>query len=76
MQQFIISLQQEEEARRQADVILGDVRRKQSENKRLLKTLQTLKELRILRARSLESRCALFSTEKDTNRFNSVIGNL
>ena len=55
-------------------MILSEVRQKKIEAKRLRKTMQSLRELRSLRARSLESRCGLFSREEDTNNFNHTMG--
>ncbi|KAI9555826.1 hypothetical protein GHT06_018342 [Daphnia sinensis] len=63
-------------ARRTIEGLLSETRRKQSEIKRLRKLFNTLKELRSLRARSLESRCALFSQQEDTDHFNNTLDQL
>ncbi|XP_057367467.1 uncharacterized protein LOC130688498 isoform X1 [Daphnia carinata] len=63
----------QQEARREADGFFSETRRKQSEVKRLGQLLNSLKELRSLRARSLESRCALFSKQEDTDHFNKTL---
>lgn len=65
---------QHQEAKLEADVVLSEIRRKRSEVTRISQVLNSLRELRSLRARSLESRCALFSKQEDTDNFNSKLG--
>jgi len=62
--------------RREADLVLSEVHRKQNEAKRMAMLLQSLKELRRLRAESLKSRRGLYTTEEDNVRFNSTIDGL
>jgi hypothetical protein len=69
---FIKSL----EAKREADVILGEVRRKRNDTQRIGQLLQSLRDLRVLRARSLELGRALFSKQEDTDHFNSTLGKM
>jgi hypothetical protein len=53
---------------------MGEVRRKINDTKRIIELLQSLRELRVLRARSLELQRALFSKQEDTDHFNSTLG--
>ncbi len=64
------------EAKREADIILGEVRRKRNDTQRIRQLLQSLRDLRALRARSLELGRALFSKQEDTNHFNSTLGKI
>ena len=61
-------------AKSEADTFLGEVRRKLKDTKRIIELLQSLRELRVLRARSLELQRALFSKQEDTDHFNSTLG--
>ncbi|XP_032781511.2 programmed cell death protein 7-like [Daphnia magna] len=65
-----------QEARREVDGFFSEIRRKQSEVKRIRQLFKSLRELRSLRARSLESRCALFSKQEDTDQFNNTLDQL
>jgi len=61
--------------RREADLVLSEVHRKQNEAKRMTMLLQSLKELRQLRAESLKSRRGLYTKEQDNVHFDNTISN-
>lgn len=62
--------------RREADLVLSEVHRKQNEAKRMTMLLQSLKELRQLRAESLKSRRGLYTKEQDNVHFDNTINDL